>query len=549
MAIPYDKSQVGTNIYIKLLSFNLWGGGEYDLSQVQPFVHTIEGPPLPGTVTGFTATQVGGAVAFTWNPLTDPALMAYDILYGPTSGSVGTAIPLTEATKGSEMTNASVPPGTWTFYIRGHDIADQLGPVTSLNLTVTNVNSVIEYLPQQPDWLSFEPGALIECVQHYTGSLVPKSTNIAYYYTEVGPDSSAPTLSSIAGGSLLARTYYVTATYTDSTGETTASPEASLAVAAGHLLEVAALGYRGNSTGWNVYVSLTTGTETLQNATPLAPLQNWTEPTTGLVTGTSAPTLDTTGWQVFDEFVPDPYNFCQYFSQIVDTGFNDSLRVFANVTTALGPGQSGNPADVSFRINTWLTGGSSGGPFVPWTVGYVEMRYLWGEIQYEPITAGNVSYISAFDVTIDTAPVTENNGTSPVSAIATVSTTGNLTVGGATVSSIASMSGIAIGQAITGTNIPNGTTVLTVNVAGSSLTMSNNATANVTGESISFNTWVTFPTPYHSDPNVVVTPVSAAASTGTSGSATNITATGFSPLVWNGTTNIAGSVNWQSTGT
>ena len=33
---------------------------------------------------------------------------------------------LTEALRGTEMTNAAVPPGNWTFGIRPHDIADQL---------------------------------------------------------------------------------------------------------------------------------------------------------------------------------------------------------------------------------------------------------------------------------------------------------------------------------------------------------------------------------------------------------------------------------------
>ncbi len=543
---PYDKSQIGTNIYIKLLSFNLWGGGEYTLAEVQPFIHTIEGPPLPGTVQDFAATQVGNAVAFTWTDLTDYALKGYDILYGPTTGTVSTAIILTEAARATEMTNAAVPPGTWTFYIKGHDIADQLGPVSSLELTVTNSNDIISQVSEQPTWLATP--ALY--VFHYTGNLVPVSTELSDSYAPINVIPT-PTLTSTSGGSLPSTTYYVKVTYVDSTGETTPSSEASLAVSANNLLQVTAGIGSGpginTPTGWNVYISTTSGAEVLQNATPIPTSAVWTIPTSGLITGVSPPTLNTTGWQVFDEFVPNPQGAAQYFTNEVDTGYNDNLRVFYSATTNLGPGQTGSPAQLIFSIDTWLTGQSDPGVYNPWTIGFIEMRYLRTKLNYSPIVAGNVSYLSAYTVTVDTAPLIENSSAGGINAIATISTTGN-THSTTTIDGIASMTGIAIGQAVTGSGIPAGTTVMTVNVPGSSITISQTATSTASGVSLAFNTWVTFPTQYHSDPNVVVTPVSSSASTGTSGSATNITTTGFSPLVWNGTTNIAGVVNWQSTG-
>lgn len=106
------------------------------------------------------------------------------------------------------------------------------------------------------------------------------------------PPVSAPILTSTSGGSLPAATYYVRATYVTASGETAASLEASLKVAANNLLQVASPGpdVLSVATGWNVYVSTTSGAETLQNGnTPIALNSGWTEPSAGLITGAALP--------------------------------------------------------------------------------------------------------------------------------------------------------------------------------------------------------------------------------------------------------------------
>ena len=130
---------------------------------------------------------------------------------------------------------------------------------------------------------------------------VPLSTlDYAPYPTIVDPGTpAAPAypapvyasnpLSSSATGSLAAQTYYVKATYTTASGETVASVEWSLAVLVDHVLVVASPPSVAYATSWNVYVSLASGTETLQQA-GIAIGTSWTEPTTGLVaTGATAP--------------------------------------------------------------------------------------------------------------------------------------------------------------------------------------------------------------------------------------------------------------------
>lgn len=98
-----------------------------------------------------------------------------------------------------------------------------------------------------------------------------------------------PSLSAASGGSLAATTYFVKVAYINPAGETIASPESSLAVAASHVLVVTSPAAAGTATGWNVYVSTSTGTEQLQNSTEIPLGTNWTEPTSGLVTNLFLP--------------------------------------------------------------------------------------------------------------------------------------------------------------------------------------------------------------------------------------------------------------------
>jgi hypothetical protein len=102
---------------------------------------------------------------------------------------------------------------------------------------------------------------------------------------------TAPVLSVVAGGSRAATKYFATVTYLTSLGETPASAEAVIYCPANYLLAVAspAADSQGLATGWNVYAGLTSGSETLQNGSPVAIGTGWTEPTSGLVSGVSSP--------------------------------------------------------------------------------------------------------------------------------------------------------------------------------------------------------------------------------------------------------------------
>jgi hypothetical protein len=76
----------------------------------------------------------------------------------------------------------------------------------------------------------------------------------------------------------------------------------------------------------------------------------------------------------------------------------------------------------------------------------------------------------------------------------TVSRTGNITNGSAVIQSVSSMTDIFVGVDITGTGIPSGTVITDIDVAGSRITLSKNATATTTGVTLTVESNYTFVT-------------------------------------------------------
>ena len=183
-AYAYDKSKIGETIYIKLLSFNIFGGGLQSLADVSPTAYVLIGPPKPEQVQNFQVAQNGNSVVFTWLDIeTDAALKGYDIAYGDPGSDWASKAMLTEAHRGTEMTNADVPPGIWEFSIRAHDIADQLGPESLITLKVSNPNSLVVNADQAPGWAGTVSGFVV----HPSGVLVPDSQHTAGYYSDFTP--------------------------------------------------------------------------------------------------------------------------------------------------------------------------------------------------------------------------------------------------------------------------------------------------------------------------------------------------------------------------
>lgn len=114
------------------------------------------------------------------------------------------------------------------------------------------------------------------------------------------PTPESPICTTVAGGSLAARTYYVRYSIVDSAGnESDASSLATqIYVPANFLLKVLSPKFPLTSAQgisyakYNVYASTTQGSETKQSASPIASGGTFTEATTGLINGAAYPTVN-----------------------------------------------------------------------------------------------------------------------------------------------------------------------------------------------------------------------------------------------------------------
>jgi hypothetical protein len=110
-------------------------------------------------------------------------------------------------------------------------------------------------------------------------------------YPAPPPSPAAPTLSELALGSLSGRTEWYLLTYVTADGETPGGDEASISIDASNVAAVAppALIPPYAVYGYNVYAGATSGSEKLQNSTPLAINAVYVEPQSGLVSGGATP--------------------------------------------------------------------------------------------------------------------------------------------------------------------------------------------------------------------------------------------------------------------
>jgi hypothetical protein len=176
----YNPAWVGKTIYVKLLPFNLYGASQYTLAMVTATAYTIQGSiSRPSPVTGFAASQNGNVVVFQWNASPDPIgyIAGFEFRYAP-SGSTAwaSAIPITKVTKGTQITTAKVPPGSWTLMACEVDVSGNYSvtPATC-NLNVVNANVLISSNNEAPAW----SGTLTDMVQHWTGVIYPDSQTLA----------------------------------------------------------------------------------------------------------------------------------------------------------------------------------------------------------------------------------------------------------------------------------------------------------------------------------------------------------------------------------
>ncbi len=141
--------------------------------------HTVVGKTaLPADVTSFSAQQNGPVVTFIWNAVADADIGGYEMRYktqGAWNWSDG--IVLTQETKGTLVTNAGLPPGSWTVGIKAIDTTGNYSQnEKTFNIAIINQNDIVASQDEHPRWL----GTLTNFIHHeVSGRLVPKSQSLA----------------------------------------------------------------------------------------------------------------------------------------------------------------------------------------------------------------------------------------------------------------------------------------------------------------------------------------------------------------------------------
>lgn len=122
--VPFTKDDIGKKIYLKFCSYNIFGAGNQDLSEVRAYEYTLTSYYIP-SVTNLTAynryRQLADGVSrydivVNWTP---PKLQSYlqgDVWYKTSSGQAKDLV-IKEGTKGSELGFDS----EWTFGGSGKD--------------------------------------------------------------------------------------------------------------------------------------------------------------------------------------------------------------------------------------------------------------------------------------------------------------------------------------------------------------------------------------------------------------------------------------------
>ncbi len=85
LQLPYSSDRVGQTIYVKLLSFNQYGGGLQSLAAVQPTAYTIKGAALQAPLAAPSnpvTTYVANQAQISWTEISDFRPVRYEIRSG-----------------------------------------------------------------------------------------------------------------------------------------------------------------------------------------------------------------------------------------------------------------------------------------------------------------------------------------------------------------------------------------------------------------------------------------------------------------------------------
>lgn len=342
--------------------------------------HTVIGKTSnPPNVTGFDASEVLGVVRFKWDQLDILDVYGYEIRYGADGVQWKDGIPLTQAKQGTSETSASVPPGTWSFLIKAVDYVGNYSTSAATRgpVQVSNVNSVLNAI----DDGAF-PGTLDNFILHYTGVLVPDDQKTANQYDFEVFDNFVPTPEQIC-------------TYTSSEIdlgsdqdvrvwgdiESSLGPGVSTGTA-DPKLQICYRSSADSSSGTGDQRDLISSSGTYTNC-----ILHYT----GAVVPDSQSLANAADFEIFDNFVYNPYENCSYESEEIDLGSDQNIILDIQNNAVSGPGETGTP-EHSLKIDTRTSSESYDG-FSLFTAGSYNLRYYKVLVEWNNLT--NDSFIGS----------------------------------------------------------------------------------------------------------------------------------------------------------
>lgn len=109
--------------------------------------------------------------------------------------------------------------------------------------------------------------------------------------------------------------------------------------------------------------------------------ENFVRHWTGALVPDSQTLASAAGAELFDECVPNPYATCTYTGATLDGGFDDTVRIWADIISLNAP-DAEEPDDPEFQLDYRTEAGSFDG-FENWTIGIATGRYFLPRFSFD----------------------------------------------------------------------------------------------------------------------------------------------------------------------
>jgi hypothetical protein len=128
----------GRTVYIKLLSYNIWGGGKQALSDVSPYTYTVSGFPVV-SITGLGATVFQTSITLSWNAVAAPSNYDHiEVLRSDDNNAANAVVVAVLATGATRYTDTvGVSGATRYYWMRLVGTHGEAGPLSSMATAVT----------------------------------------------------------------------------------------------------------------------------------------------------------------------------------------------------------------------------------------------------------------------------------------------------------------------------------------------------------------------------------------------------------------------------